>query len=94
VQLEGLRRQLPRGLSPADCHPDLFQGARLRRLPCRDARYYSKQHAPSRTLKEGEELAATAVSYAQLTARKTLSILLALPEHHVQHLSGQHVVRT
>ena len=35
VQLEGVRRQLPRGLPPADRAPAALQGARLRRLPGR-----------------------------------------------------------
>ena len=62
--------------------------ARLRRLPRRDVPLYSKQHAPVRDLKPGQELGVDR-RYLRHPARRTGPLLLAVPEHDVQPVPGQ-----
>ena len=59
VQLEGLRRQLPRGLPHPDRAPRALQGARLPRpTASRPRPFHSKQHAPIRSQVRGVALPA------------------------------------
>ncbi len=92
VQLEGLRRQLPRGLPPADRAPAALQGARLRLLPrggvplLLEAARADPRAEAGRGARGGSALPPPA-------RRGGLGpLLLALPEHDVQHLPGQHVL--
>ena len=53
VQLEGLRRQLPRGLPPPVVHPGLLQELDYDAYRVEPLRYYSMQHAPLRRAEAG-----------------------------------------
>ena len=75
-------------------HPQLFKELDYDAYRVEEFRYYSKQHAPIRELQPGEELGVDR-RYLRAARRRGLgALLLALPEHHVQHLPGQHVART
>ncbi len=73
-------------------HPDLFKELDYDSYRVETFRYYSKQHAPIRELKEGEELGRDRRYVRMADGEGEALVLLALPEHDVQHLPGQHVV--
>ena len=73
-------------------HPQLFKELDYDAYRVEAFRYYSKQHAPIRELKPGEELGRDRRYLRQPRRRGRGPLLLALPEHDVQHLPGQHVL--
>ncbi len=54
-------------------HPQLYKELDYDSYRVEEFRYYSKQHAPIRELKPGEELGATAATSGSPTARRTRS---------------------
>ena len=74
-------------------HPQLFKELDYDAYRVEEFRYYSKQHAPIRELKPGEELGVDRRYMRQPGARGFRALLLALPQHDVQHLPGQHVLQ-
>jgi choline monooxygenase len=92
VQLEGVRRQLPRGLPPADRPSAALQGARLRLLPRRGVPLLLEA-ARADPRAEGRRGARPRPPLPPHRRRRGgRPLLLALPEHDVQHLPGQHVL--
>ena len=73
-------------------HPQLFKELDYDSYRVEEFRYYSKQHAPIRELKPGEEIGVRPALPAPARRRGLGPLLLALPEHDVQHLPGQHVL--
>ena len=73
-------------------HPQLFKELDYDSYRVEEFRYYSKQHAPIRELKPGEELGRRPALPAPARRGGFGPLLLALPEHDVQHLPGQHVL--
>ena len=73
-------------------HPQLFKELDYDSYRVEEFRYYSKQHAPIRELKPGEELGVDRRYLRQPGGGGLGPLLLALPEHDVQHLPGQHVL--
>ncbi len=85
VQLEGLRRQLPRGVPHPDRAPRALQEIDYRAYSVETAAFHSKQHAPIRSKSE-ESL------YRREPARRARArgaLLLGVPEHDAQPLPGQ-----
>ena len=92
VQLEGLRRQLPRGLPPPDRAPAAVQGARLRLLPRRGVPLLLEAARADPGAEAGGGARRGPALPAPARRRGLGPVLLALPEHDVQHLPGQHVL--
>ena len=92
VQLEGLRRQLPRGLPPPDRAPAALPRARLRRLPGRDVPLLLEAARPDPGAEAGRGDRSRPALPAHGRRRGGRPLLLALPQHDVQHLPRQHVV--
>ena len=92
VQLEGLRRQLPRGLSPADRASAAIQGARLRLLPRRGVPLLLEAARTDSGAEAGRGARGRSALPPPARRRGLGPLLLALPEHDVQHLPGQHVL--
>ena len=74
VQLEGLRRQLPRGLPPARSRiRSCSRSSTTTRYRVETFRYYSKQHAPDPRAEGGRGAGRRSALHAPATARRTPS---------------------
>jgi choline monooxygenase len=73
-------------------HPALFRELDYDSYRVETFRYYSKQHAPIRDLRPGRGARSRPALRPHTGRRGRCAVLLALPEHDVQHLPGQHVV--